>query len=88
MPWLHERIHGEASVPIYILALALSRIPSAKVYSRQYIRMMNGDMGHAENWLNSPSSPVTCNNRQSRNYSQEWFPDEVAYREISRRDSN
>ncbi len=32
-PKLHERIQGKASVSIYILALALSRVPSARVYS-------------------------------------------------------
>ncbi len=33
-PRLQESIRGEASVSIYILALALSRVLSAKVYSR------------------------------------------------------
>ncbi len=32
---LHESIRGEASVSIYILTLVLSRILSARVYSRQ-----------------------------------------------------
>ncbi len=36
-PTLHERIQGETSVPIYILALALSQVPSERVYSQQKI---------------------------------------------------
>ncbi len=35
-PRLHESIRGEASVSIYILALALSRVLSARVYSWYY----------------------------------------------------
>ncbi len=43
----HERIQGEASVPIYILAVALSRVPSVRVYSRCnrfYTLYANGHM--------------------------------------------
>ncbi len=39
MPRLHERIQDKVSVPIYILALALSRVPSARVYSRHYLSL-------------------------------------------------
>ncbi len=35
-PRLHEKIQGEASVPIYIHALALPRVPSARACSRRY----------------------------------------------------
>ncbi len=43
-PRLYKRIQGEASVPIYILALALSRgVPLARVYSWYAINCEVGD---------------------------------------------
>ncbi len=77
-PRLYERIQGELSVPIYILALTLSRVHSVKVYSRHYIQSIQCSSSTGQAICNLPyfyhSSPFPPYHHKDFNLPTCWCP--------------